>query len=47
MYHPQRDRWSDHFCLTGAEFTPLSLVGRVTVRLLQLNRGDRIEDANY
>ncbi|GAB4227179.1 MAG: HNH endonuclease signature motif containing protein [Elainellaceae cyanobacterium] len=44
LYHPRRDRWSDHFCLTEAEFTPLSSVGRVTVRLLQLNRSDRVEE---
>jgi HNH endonuclease len=44
LYHPRRDRWSDHFCLTGAEFTPLSPLGRVTVKLLQLNRGDRIKE---
>lgn len=44
LYHPRRDHWSDHFGLTGAEFTPLSPVGRVTVRLLQLNRGDRVEE---
>jgi hypothetical protein len=44
LYHPRRDRWSDHFCLTGAEFTPLTPIGRVTVRLLQLNRDDRIKE---
>lgn len=44
LYHPRRDRWADHFCLTGAEFTPLTPVGRVTVRLLQLNRGDRLKE---
>lgn len=44
LYHPRRDRWPDHFCLTGAEFTPLTPVGRVTVRLLQLNRDDRVQE---
>ncbi|HIK17639.1 MAG TPA: HNH endonuclease [Leptolyngbyaceae cyanobacterium M33_DOE_097] len=44
LYHPRRDCWVDHFCLTGAKFTPLSPVGRVTVRLLQLNRDDRVEE---
>jgi hypothetical protein len=44
LYHPRRDWWSDHFCLSGAEFTPLTPIGRVTVRLLQLNRGDRIRE---
>ncbi len=27
LYHPRRDRWSDHFCLTETEITPLSPVG--------------------
>jgi hypothetical protein len=43
LYHPQ-DRWSDHFCLSGAEFLPLTSIGRVTVRILQLNRRDRIQE---
>lgn len=44
LYHPRRDRWHDHFCLNEAEFTPLTPIGRVTVRLLQLNRPDRIRE---
>lgn len=44
LYHPRRDHWSEHFCLTVAEVTPLTSVGRVTVRLLQLNRSDRVRE---
>lgn len=44
LYHPRRDRWSEHFSMSGAEFIPLTAVGRVTIRLLQLNRGDRVEE---
>ncbi len=44
LYHPRRDRWSDHFQLDEAQFIPLTPTGRVTVRLLQLNRPDRIEE---
>ncbi|MDX2096131.1 MAG: HNH endonuclease signature motif containing protein [Leptolyngbyaceae cyanobacterium bins.59] len=44
LYHPRRDCWSEHFSLTGAVFIPLTPVGRVTVRLLQLNRDDRIKE---
>jgi hypothetical protein len=44
LYHPRRDRWPEHFCLKGAEYAPLTPVGRVTVRLLQLNRGDRTKE---
>ena len=42
LYHPRRDRWSDHFQLQGAQFTPLTSVGRTTVRLLKLNHPDRL-----
>ena len=44
LYHPRRDKWHKHFQLNGAEFIPLTPKGRVTVRLLQLNRPDRIEE---
>jgi hypothetical protein len=44
LYHPRREYWLEHFCLVGAEFTPLTPVGRVTVRLLQLNRSDRVKE---
>lgn len=44
LYHPRRDEWMLHFLLrvSDAEFVPLTPTGRVTVRLLQLNRRDRI-----
>ena len=44
LYHPRRDKWHEHFQLNGAEFIALTSIGRVTVRLLQLNRRDRIEE---
>ncbi len=44
LYHPRRDKWREHFQLSGAEFIPLTATGRVAVRLLQLNRPDRIEE---
>ena len=44
LYHPRQDNWNEHFRLDGAEFVPLTAIGRVTVRLLQLNRKDRIEE---
>jgi HNH endonuclease len=40
LYHPRRDRWVDHFQInqeTG-EILGMSAIGRVTVRLLQMNR---------
>jgi hypothetical protein len=44
LYHPRRDRWSEHFQLRDSEFIPLTGKARVTLRLLQLNRSDRIEE---
>ena len=44
LYHPRQNLWSEHFRLRGAEFMPLTAIGRVTIRLLQLNRLDRVEE---
>ena len=44
LFHPRRDRWHDHFRLSEAEFIPLTPIGRVTVRLLQMNRPDRVRE---
>lgn len=44
LYHPRRDRWSDHFQLQNGEIVSLTSVGLVTTRLLQLNRSDRVEE---
>jgi 5-methylcytosine-specific restriction endonuclease McrA len=44
LFHPRRERWLDHFCFAGARIEPLTPTGRVTVRLLQLNHPQRIEE---
>lgn len=44
LYHPRRDRWQEHFDLNDAELRPLTSRARTTIRLLQLNRSDRIEE---
>jgi 5-methylcytosine-specific restriction endonuclease McrA len=44
LYNLRRDKWHEHFRLNEAEFIPLTPKGRVTVRLLQLNRPDRVEE---
>jgi len=44
LYNPREDRWSEHFLLRKAEIIPLTSKGRVTVKLLQLNRSERIEE---
>jgi hypothetical protein len=44
LFHPRRDRWGEHFRLDLTWITALSVTGRVTVRLLQLNHPDRITE---
>lgn len=42
LYHPRTDRWSDHLRLDGARIVPTTDIGEATVRLLDLNAGDRL-----
>jgi hypothetical protein len=44
LYHPRRQRWSDHFRLEGAKIQPLTATGRVTVTLLQVNQTTRLAE---
>ena len=44
MFDPRRDGWHEHFELRGAEIVARSGVGRVTVRLLRLNRMERVRE---
>lgn len=44
LYHPRQDSWPQHFDLQNAEIIPLTAKGRVTVRLLQLNRPERVQE---
>jgi hypothetical protein len=44
LFHPRRDRWADHFRLVSGRIDPLTPTGRVTVRLLQLNHPERVEE---
>ncbi len=44
LFHPRRDQWSDHFELRGGEIVARSAIGRVSVRLLRLNRLERIKE---
>lgn len=45
LFHPRRDRWTDHVQLvdTGV-IEPLTSHGRVTARLLRMNRLDLVAD---
>jgi hypothetical protein len=44
LYHPRRDNWYEHLCLSAAKIIPLTAIGRVTVSLLQFNRLERIAE---
>lgn len=44
LFDPRRDRWRDHFELHEGKISPRTAIGRVTVRLLQLNRPERIKE---
>ena len=43
LFHPRRDRWSDHFAVEGRHITGISEVGRTTVQVLDLNDARRLE----
>ena len=44
LYHPRQDKWAQHFRLQGAEFIHLTAKGLVTIRLLQLNRREKVAE---
>jgi hypothetical protein len=43
-FNPRRDRWRDHFRVTGGLIEPLTPTGRATERLLQFNAKDRVKE---
>ncbi len=43
LFNPRTQRWANHFGLRGGVIVPLTAVGRVTEKLLQLNLGSRVE----
>jgi hypothetical protein len=46
LYQPRGDRWGDHFQLNpeNGEIIALTVIGRVTARLLRVNRRERVEE---
>lgn len=44
LFHPRRDRWSDAFQLVDARIVARTAAARATVRLLQLNRPERVAE---
>ncbi len=43
LFHPRRDRWSDHFAFEEARIAGISAVGRATVEVLNMNDARRLE----
>jgi hypothetical protein len=44
LFHPRRDRWTDHFQLVLGRIEPRTATGRVTIRLLRLNDHERVQE---
>ena len=44
LFHPCLDRSDDHFQIRGGEILALTAKGRVTIRLLRMNRPARISE---
>jgi|SRR6202453_114318 hypothetical protein len=44
LFHPRLDRWDDHHKLRDGEILGLTAKGRVSVRLLRMNRSTRIKE---
>ena len=43
LFHPRRDRWSDHFAWEGTAIVGRTAIGRATVQLLAMNDWQRVE----
>ncbi len=44
LFHPRNDKWIRHFRYENGLIHPLTATGRVTVRLLQFNTPDRVDE---
>jgi hypothetical protein len=44
LFHPRHDKWTEHFETDDGQIIPLTAAGRVTVKLLQLNAPERVEE---
>jgi hypothetical protein len=44
LFHPRTERWADHFRVSNGEILALTAKGRVTVRLLRMNRLARVKE---
>lgn len=43
LFHPRKDRWNAHFRWEGVTLLGLTTTGRVTIRLLRINRADAVD----
>lgn len=43
LFHPRQDRWSLHFEWEGAMLIGRTVIGRITISLLQINRPEAVE----
>ena len=43
LFNPRTQSWHDHFALRGVTIVGLSPTGRATVRVCNMNAGDRLE----
>jgi hypothetical protein len=43
LFHPRRDKWDKHFAIRNDRIAGLSVLGRATVWLLQMNSETRVE----
>lgn len=44
FYNPRIDRWNEHFRLNAIVIEPLTEIGEVTIRILQMNHPDQISE---
>jgi len=47
LYNPRKDQWNDHFELVGDVITGRTSVGRVTVRILEMNDPEKVETRRF
>lgn len=43
LFHPRRDRWTDHFAWDDVMVVGRTAIGRATVKLLAMNDWQRVE----
>ncbi len=47
LFHPRRDRWSDHFEYVDARIVGQTAIGRTTAWLFQMNDPDRLRGREW